>query len=966
MLNKETKKKIDNCRNILVGVLPLPTDQVELITIALIYKFMDDMDEQSLQLNGNPSFFIKSLKEFSWQKLMSNQLSGEQRVQLFVKALEEFSKAPHLLEFFRSIFRNTFLKFRDGRVFKLFLDEINYFSYDNSEELGNAFEYLLNTMGAQGENGQFRTPRNIIDFIVEVVDPDKDDKILDPACGTSGFLISAYKHILRKYTTGYENYRISLNNQVLESNGIHWGDKLLAAQKSKLAKRIEGYDNTPLMVRLSQVNMYLHNFPNPSIHDYDSLTYTNRWNDKYDCILANPPFMSPQGGVMPHKQFRIRAKKTEILFSDYIIEHLTPNGKAGWIVPEGIIFQNSNDYVELRKWLINDLGLWAVVSLPAQIFQPYSGVKTSILLVDRALARVTENIILVKIDNDGFSLNTNRNPIKDNDLPAALNLLTAYKKNPSVIPSEASNLKYKILHRKDFAKLDSYKSTTAAVDFCKKEFKELKKAEEKYLESLEKELPDKQRIKTEERIKSIRQTFLNNTRFDSLPADENSIKQFVEDQLKEEVILYGENPVYHPNLSPSLKKYIDWQREYNLSFDKYFNDSNNPNNFRLNLELVKLGDERYFRIESGGTPDTNNSSFWGDDVNWVTLADLPTQNSITIINSTKRTLSYSGLKNSSAKILPVGSVLVSSRATIGRIAINRIPLATNQGFRSIVINDIEKVNSMFVALCLTQIVDQMISLGSGATYKEISITNFRSLEIPLPPIEVQQKIVAEIEQYQKVIDGCNLVIQNYKPTFKIDESWEKKKLDEVCDLITDGTHLKPTYVESGIKFLSSKNVTSGIIDWSDIKYISEREHKLLSKRASPKRNDILLAKNGTTGIAALNDTDEIFDIYVSLALLRPMKEIYPLFLLYVVNSDIVKVQFNSRLKGIGVPNLHLNEIKDVEIHLPPLAEQQKIVSQIESEMQAVEQCKRLKTQMENKIKEVIDSVWQSNSKEILI
>ena len=454
MLNKETKKKIDNCRDILVGVLPLPSDQIELITITLIYKFMDDMDEQSRQLGGS-TFFRNDLKVYSWQNLMSQQIGADERILKFIKAIEELTKASHIPELFKSIFRNAFLKFRDGSVFKRFLDEINYFSYDHSEELGNAFEYLLSSMGSQGENGQFRTPRNIIDFIVEVVDPDKDDKILDPACGTAGFLISAYKHILRKYTTGYENYRVSLNNQTLESNGIHWGDKLLASQKSKLSKRIEGYDNTPLMVRLSQVNMYLHHFPNPSIHDYDSISYDNRWNDKYDCILANPPFMTPKGGVKAHSQFRIRANKTEVLFSDYIIEHLTPNGKAGWIIPEGIIFQNSNDYVELRKWLINSMGLWAVVSLPAQIFQPYAGVKTSILLVDRALARLTENIILVKVENDGFSLNTNRNPIKENDLPVALNLLTEYKKNLSVTPIETNNIKYKILHRKEFAKLDS-------------------------------------------------------------------------------------------------------------------------------------------------------------------------------------------------------------------------------------------------------------------------------------------------------------------------------------------------------------------------------------------------------------------------------------------------------------------------------------------------------------------------------
>ena len=138
--------------------------------------------------------------------------------------------------------------------------------------------------------------------------------------------------------------------------------------------------------------------------------------------------MSPSGGVSTHNRFRIAANRTEVLFADYILEHLTPGGKAGFIVPEGIIFQNNDDYVALRKWLINEAGLWAVVSLPAQIFQPYSGVKTSVLLIDRALARTRNDVLLVKVESDGFSLNTNRNPIAENDLPDAFKLLTTARR----------------------------------------------------------------------------------------------------------------------------------------------------------------------------------------------------------------------------------------------------------------------------------------------------------------------------------------------------------------------------------------------------------------------------------------------------------------------------------------------------------------------------------------------------------
>lgn len=158
------------------------------------------------------------------------------------------------------------------------------------------------------------------------------------------------------------------------------------------------------------------------------------------------------------------------------------------------------------------------------------------------------------------------------------------------------------------------------------------------------------------------------------------------------------------------------------------------------------------------------------------------------------------------------------------------------------------------------------------------------------------------------------------------EGWEIKKLSDVCEKITDGTHQTPTYFNEGVLFLSSKNVTSGVIDWINIKYIDEKQHRELNKRVSPKVNDILLAKNGTTGIAAIVDKDVIFDIYVSLALLRPLKGLLPSYLLYYINSPLAKNQFNKRLKGIGVPNLHLEEIREVEIPIPPLSEQQRIVS----------------------------------------
>lgn len=264
-------------------------------------------------------------------------------------------------------------------------------------------------MGSQGDAGQFRTPRHIIDMIVEIVEPRKTDTILDPACGTAGFLISAYKHILAK--------NIDDNSKVV----------LSPDDRKKLTNNIVGYDISPDMVRLSRVNMYLHNFPDPNIHIYDTLTNLSRWDDTFDVILANPPFMTPKGGINPHTRFRVQARRSEVLFVDYIAEHLNPNGKAGIIVPEGIVFQTSNAYKNLRKMLIEDDYLYAVISLPAGVFNPYSGVKTSILLFDRTIAKSKDNILFVKISNDGYDLGAQRREIINNDIPRTIEILDSYK-----------------------------------------------------------------------------------------------------------------------------------------------------------------------------------------------------------------------------------------------------------------------------------------------------------------------------------------------------------------------------------------------------------------------------------------------------------------------------------------------------------------------------------------------------------
>jgi len=434
MLDVETKSRINTARDILVGKVPDPKSQVEQITIALIYKFMDDMDVESEELGGKRTFFVGEFAKYAWRKIFDPKQSGYELLNLYSEAIGKMDVNPGVPKLFRDIFKNAYLPYRDPETLKSFLKIINEFDYSHSEKLGDAFEYLLSVLGSQGDAGQFRTPRHIIDFMVEIVDPKKGETILDPACGTAGFLIASYKHIIRQNSSNYNpdehngtssNGDVSVADRIISTNG-YAGDKLTAEDRKILAKNIHGYDISPDMVRLSLVNMYLHGIKDPKIYEYDTLTSEDNWHHYSDVILANPPFMSPKGGIRPHKRFSVQSNRSEVLFVDYIAEHLTSHGRAAVIVPEGIIFQSGKAYKQLRKKLVEEC-LVGVISLPAGVFNPYAGVKTSILWFDKALAKKTDKILFVKIENDGYDLGAQRRAIKGTNIPAALQVISCYQ-----------------------------------------------------------------------------------------------------------------------------------------------------------------------------------------------------------------------------------------------------------------------------------------------------------------------------------------------------------------------------------------------------------------------------------------------------------------------------------------------------------------------------------------------------------
>ena len=420
MAKQSIQKAIQDLKDTIVGKVPLPSDQVDQITLALLYKFMDDMDQLGMQMGGVATFFSGDYEKYSWTKLMSKTYSSQQRYNLYSEGLEKFYANSNLPETFRSIFKDANIPYRDPETLTNFLKIIdeNFDYNEDSEQLGDAYEFLLNSLGSAGDLGMFRTPRHIIDFIVSLVEPSKEDRILDPACGTAGFLISAYKYII---------------NSNIDDNGK---SNLTFDEKNKVLRSITGYDIAPSMVKISEMNMFLHGAAEPKIYEYDTLTYDDRWGDKFETILANPPFMTPKGGIVPHNKFSIKSSKSEILFVDYIANHLTSDGKAGIIVPDGVVFKDEKAFVSVRKEIV-DNSLWGVISLPSGIFNPYAGVSTCILLLDKKISACNDKIVFVNLKSDGYSLSKQRTPIKENDIPHITKELLKFKNGDKNIESDS-------------------------------------------------------------------------------------------------------------------------------------------------------------------------------------------------------------------------------------------------------------------------------------------------------------------------------------------------------------------------------------------------------------------------------------------------------------------------------------------------------------------------------------------------
>jgi len=424
-LREEFKQKIDILNNYLFAQgLSDPMTRIQQLSFLFFLKMLEEQDiamerEEKLTGRKHKSIFAGQKDKFRWSRWREK---GGGNLYKFIRD-EVFQFVTELHnghDNIRQVFEGAKLLIPDEATLKRtveIIDGINFSSLDTDVK-GDLYEYLLEQINSAGKLGAFLTPRHIIRAIVEMVNPKIGETILDPACGTSGFLIGTYEYIRLKNSD---------SKNLEERNGrmFGYGEKLNKEQwKFLTEKTFNGYDVAPEMVRLALMNLLLHGLEGAHILRKDTVAGSEDESDlkKFDVILTNPPF----AGLVDHERIKptlpVKSNKTQVLFLGYVINSLKPNGRAGIILPEGSLFGTNKDDKEIRRYLLENTKLEAVVSMPAGVFQPYAGVKTSFLVFKKKPSPKLdgkEQIWFFDMKGDGSSLSAAKKfgPQYKNDIP---------------------------------------------------------------------------------------------------------------------------------------------------------------------------------------------------------------------------------------------------------------------------------------------------------------------------------------------------------------------------------------------------------------------------------------------------------------------------------------------------------------------------------------------------------------------
>lgn len=409
-------------------------EQISFLMFARMLDITESRNERKEKQTGKAfrQVFAEDQQELRWQNF--RQKGGEQMLPLVRdKVFPHFKKVAELETedgkqetTFGEYFKDAQLMIQKPGLLRKAVDMIHELPLTEGDVKGDLYEYLLSKLTTAGINGQFRTPRHIIDFMVELVDVKPTDTICDPACGTGGFLARAMEYLMRTHTSPEGIIEMPPSEEGEEPQKIYSGDLLEDHREHIRTKMFTGFDFDATMLRVAAMNLLLHGVEAPNIHYQDTLgnSFTDKFpklaSDSFEVMLANPPFKGTLDAEDVHPSLLrvVKTKKTELLFLALILRMLKVGGRAAVIVPDGVLFGSSKAHQDLRQKLVDEHQLEGVISLPSGVFKPYAGVSTGILVFTKGGR--TDDVFFCDVQNDGFSLDDKRQQIADNDLPAML------------------------------------------------------------------------------------------------------------------------------------------------------------------------------------------------------------------------------------------------------------------------------------------------------------------------------------------------------------------------------------------------------------------------------------------------------------------------------------------------------------------------------------------------------------------
>ena len=843
MLEAGLKSKIDKLWDLFwSGGIANPLTAIEQISYLL---FMKKLDDQDIKKKKEAKFVGKSYRSIfqnnkelcwsHWKHFEAEQMLNHVRDKVFpfIKNLNTKNLNSKSENGFSAQMKDAVFIIPKPSLLVQAVEIIESLKIheQNQDTQGDIYEYLLSELQTSGKNGQFRTPRHIIKMMCELTDIKIGQSVCDPSCGTGGFLIGAYQYLLRQHTSPK---LITIDEEGMEHGLV--GDKITSSNIWSLLrnKTFYGFDFDSTMLRISSMNMALHGIKNPNIKYLDSISKSNEEENRYDVILANPPFKGniDKGDIHSALSRTVKTTRTELLFVAQMMRLLKVGGQCAVIVPSGVLFRSDKAHTAIRKKIVEEAELSAVISMPSGIFKPYAGVSTAILLFTKG--GETDKVWFYDMSNDGFSLDDKRSKIKENDIPDILQ-------------------KWKQRHK----------------------LKEPTK-EDKWFFVDKKKIVENSDYSLNGRI----------------------YKEAVDySQTKWPMVELGEiSDLVRGPFGGSLKKET-FKPEGYLIYEQYHAINNDFKFERYFIDKNKFNDMKRFEVFSG-------------------------------------------------------DLLVSCSGTMGKIAI--VPKKHKKGIINQALLKItphkHKLINKYLQLTLQSkfIQNKYFKNQSGSSIQNVSsVKTLKQIKIPLPPLEVQKEIIDEIEAYQKIINGAKQVVDNWKPTFKIDPSWSLVELGKISD-ITSGQSPESKYYNkkgNGLPFYQGKTEFSDIYLGKPVMWTNK-----ITKIA--KQNDILMSVRAPVG--PVNISTEKICIGRGLASIRSKNKVSMNFLFYFLKS------ISSKIKGVGgsvFDSINQKQIKQIKIPFPPFETQKEIVEQIEKEKSHVDSCKELIKINTEKIQQKINEVW---------